>query len=96
MPLPSPQGKQNRNSFVSSCMDDEVMKKEFPDPKQRGAVCHSKWEKAKGTIEVDFTEQIKQLKADKKAGYPPNCNKGYEEKGGKCVPIKKAKTQKEI
>ena len=24
--------------------------------------------------------------ADEKAGYPPNCNKGYIEKNGKCVP----------
>jgi hypothetical protein len=24
--------------------------------------------------------------ADKKAGYPPNCNKGYIEKNGKCIP----------
>ena len=38
--------------------------------------------------EIDFTEQIKQLEADKKAGYPPNCNEGYEEKDGKCVKIK--------
>ena len=38
-------------------------------------------------IEVDFTEQIKQLQADKEAGYPPNCNEGYEVKDGKCVKI---------
>lgn len=25
--------------------------------------------------------------ADEKAGYPPNCNKGYVEKDGKCVPV---------
>ena len=38
-------------------------------------------------IEVDFTEQIKQMNADKLAGYPPDCNEGYEEKDGKCVII---------
>ena len=38
-------------------------------------------------IEVDFTEQIKQLQAEKEAGYPPNCNEGYEVKDGKCVKI---------
>lgn len=27
-------------------------------------------------------------KGDEDAGYPPNCNHGYEEKNGKCVPIK--------
>ena len=40
-------------------------------------------------LEIDFTEEIKQLKADKKAGYPPNCNEGYEEKDGKCVLVEK-------
>jgi len=38
-------------------------------------------------LEIDFTEQIRQLEADKKAGYPPNCNEGYEAKDGKCVKI---------
>ena len=38
-------------------------------------------------IEIDFTEQIKQLQAEKEAGYPPNCNEGYEAKDGKCVKI---------
>jgi len=38
-------------------------------------------------MEIDFTDQIKQLRADDKAGYPPNCKEGYEEKEGKCVEI---------
>tara|TARA_Y100000296_G_C5130304_1_gene235163 strand:- start:388 stop:567 length:180 start_codon:yes stop_codon:yes gene_type:complete len=25
--------------------------------------------------------------ADKEAGYPPNCNEGYIEKDGECVPV---------
>ena len=37
---------------------------------------------------IDFTDQIKQLNADKEAGYPPNCNEGYEEEDGKCIEIK--------
>lgn len=39
----------------------------------------------KNTVEIDFTDQIKQSEADEKAGYPPNCNDGYEEKDGKCI-----------
>jgi len=27
-----------------------------------------------------------QMVADEQAGYPPNCNPGYVEKDGKCVP----------
>ena len=38
-------------------------------------------------MEIDFTDQIKQMQADEEAGYPPNCNEGYEEKDGKCVEI---------
>jgi hypothetical protein len=35
---------------------------------------------SKGEIEID-------LFANEKAGYPPNCNEGYEEKDGKCIEI---------
>jgi len=31
-------------------------------------------------------EQL-EIQADEKAGYPPNCNDGYVEKDGKCVPV---------
>ena len=31
----------------------------------------------------------KKNNANKKAGYPPNCNEGYVEKDGKCVLIEK-------
>tara|TARA_B100000700_G_C14302216_1_gene515374 strand:- start:76 stop:285 length:210 start_codon:yes stop_codon:yes gene_type:complete len=47
MPLPSPKGKQNEQSFVSSCMSDDGMKKEFPNQKQRAAVCYSQYKQAK-------------------------------------------------
>ena len=57
MPIPSPKGEPKKN-FLSKCMGDSVMTKEFPDEKQRYAVCQSKWKKSKGTVEIDFTEQI--------------------------------------
>ena len=57
MPIPSPKGEPKKN-FLSKCMGDSVMVKEFPDEKQRYAVCQSKWKKSKGTIEIDFTDQI--------------------------------------
>ena len=53
MPLPSPKGNQEKDNFISSCMGDSKMKKEFPDSKQRAAVCHSKWKKAKAEEESD-------------------------------------------
>ena len=33
--------------------------------------------------------QTEQAHSDDKAGYPPNCNDGYVEKDGKCVPAEK-------
>ena len=34
----------------------------------------------------DILKSVQELIADQKAGYPPNCNEGYVEKDGKCVP----------
>ncbi len=62
MPLPSPRGREDKDSFISKCMGDHAMNEEFPDRKQRAAVCYSKWKKAKGGFEIDFTEQIKDRK----------------------------------
>ena len=36
---------------------------------------------------VDAVDLQLKSDADKKAGYPPNCNEGYAEKDGKCVPV---------
>jgi hypothetical protein len=50
----------------------------------------------KKEIVVDFTEQIKKLEANKKAGYPPKCNEGYEvsEDGKTCVPVEESEAKK--
>ena len=42
----------------------------------------------------DIFESLDQLLADKKAGYPPNCNDGYVEKDGKCVPAEEDSAKK--
>jgi len=47
MPLPSPKEDQEKGEFVSSCMSDPDMIKEFPDSKQRAAVCYSQHKRAK-------------------------------------------------
>jgi hypothetical protein len=47
MPLPSPKGNQEKQSFVAQCMSDEAVKKEFPNQKQRAAVCYSQYKQAK-------------------------------------------------
>lgn len=39
MPIPKRKENEDRQAFVSRCMGNETMKKEYPDTKQRVAIC---------------------------------------------------------
>lgn len=39
MPIPSPKDNEKSQDFVSRCMSNESMKKEYPDSAQRVAIC---------------------------------------------------------
>ena len=73
MPLPEP-NKQNqeKEEFVNICMDDTKMLNEFPDDKQRAAVCYSQWEKSSKASDVllDFSGQIKAKNENKTLNKP--------------------------
>ena len=43
MPLPTKKGKEKQQNFVSRCMSDPAMLKEFPEQRQRAAVCYSQY-----------------------------------------------------
>lgn len=45
MPLPKPKQDESENDFISRCMTNETMKKEFPKSDQRYAVCQKEWDK---------------------------------------------------
>jgi hypothetical protein len=47
MPLVKPKNKEKKTEFVSRCIGDTQTNKDFPDQKQRIAVCYSQWDKAK-------------------------------------------------
>ena len=47
MPIPSKESGEEKDKFVSRCMGDDVMKSEFPQEKQRVAVCMSQYKKRK-------------------------------------------------
>ena len=47
MPLPLPSPKQKEKDFINSCMGNPTMNKEYPDQKQRAAICFSQWKRAK-------------------------------------------------
>ena len=47
MPLPTKQPNEEKNKFTNRCMSDDMMKKEFPDSKQRVAVCLNQYKSLK-------------------------------------------------
>lgn len=50
MPIPSPKPNQDKNDFMQKCMSNETMKKEYPDSKQRTAICISQTKKSKSDL----------------------------------------------
>lgn len=46
MPLPTKRDDESDDDFVKRCMDDEVMREEYPDADQRYAVCRSQIDNA--------------------------------------------------
>lgn len=70
MPLPKPRNNETQDDFVSRCVSDPDVKKEFTSTKQASAVCFDIWRQEKGgkkptdlSIESDgkmtFTEEMK-------------------------------------
>ena len=43
MPLPTPNSGESQQAFVSRCMGSDVMNREYPEQKQRAAVCYSQF-----------------------------------------------------
>lgn len=62
MPIPSRKKNEEKDSFVSRCMSNEVMKTEYPDEKQRVAICISQATAGCDCVEAaDFERQIELL-----------------------------------
>ena len=49
MPLPKPKEDEKRADYIERCMDDETMKKEYPEDSQRAAVCYTQWREKDAT-----------------------------------------------
>jgi hypothetical protein len=43
MPLPTPKEDEMQKDFMSRCMADDVMLREYPNIQQRRAVCYIQW-----------------------------------------------------
>lgn len=50
MPIPKRKQNEDNQKFISRCMTNETMKKEYPDNKQRIAVCLSQTKKSKSSL----------------------------------------------
>jgi HK97 family phage prohead protease len=49
MPLPTPHAGESQEVFHSRCMGDSTMRSDYPDQKQRNAVCYSQWDEKHGS-----------------------------------------------
>lgn len=47
MPIPTPHSNESEKKFLSRCMSNKVMLEEYPDAKQRSAICYSQYRKKK-------------------------------------------------
>lgn len=65
MPIPKKRKDEDKTKFVSRCMSNEVMKKDYPDSKQRVAICLDQ-----ATADCDCVEA---------ADFRLNFESGYEE-----------------
>ena len=48
MPMPGPVKHEDSEKFISRCMGNDMMNEEYPDQKQRAAICYSQLRKARG------------------------------------------------
>lgn len=53
MPIPKKEKNEDRQAFISRCMGDNVMKKDYPDTKQRVAICLSQTRQNTKSLLID-------------------------------------------
>ena len=88
MPIPTPNKDETKKDFIARCMSDEVMVSEYPDEKQRMAICstqHAKETKSKHReVERMIIKRGVDMKVDsnKIGGYAARFNELSENLGG--------------
>jgi hypothetical protein len=61
MPLPKKAPGETKEDFIQRCMDDETMKRDFPDEAQRYAICYSRGSvDAEGRFEKQKEQSLQQ------------------------------------
>lgn len=55
--MPTPNKGERKEKFISRCANSKKMNDEFPDQKQKLAVCYSKWDrKDESVTQISFKE----------------------------------------
>jgi len=54
MPLPKPKPNEAEDKFITRCMSNEAMQREYEDNKQRLAVCFSQWKRRNRSANMDI------------------------------------------
>lgn len=47
MPIPKPEKNETQQGFVSRCMGNDTMVKDYPNQSQRSAICYQSWNSSK-------------------------------------------------
>jgi hypothetical protein len=58
MPIPEKKPNEDKQNFVQRCMSNDTMKKEYPDSKQRVAVCLGQTRKNKSYIIEEVHDEL--------------------------------------
>lgn len=53
MPIPTPREKEKSKDFISRCMANDTMNKEYPDNEQRAGICYSALRKKRGKSKLE-------------------------------------------
>jgi HK97 family phage prohead protease len=72
LPIPIPNKNEDHNDFMDRCLSDKLMNSEYPDNKQRYAICQASWDKSKKRSDSSMEELRKVISynaAHGKIGY---------------------------
>ena len=71
MPIPKPNKDETQKDFISRCMGNPIMDKEFPDKEQRSAVCYTAWREKKmseETLSKSFGGALEEIEQELERG----------------------------
>jgi len=63
VPIPKPKKSEKEQEFISRCMGSDLMRDEYPDQKQRSAICYDQWrtKEVNKVIKLNFQVPIKEI-----------------------------------